>query len=73
MTKIFFFNWISREVNSGVTQVHKQFTHVSRHFPALQREKTVLKMWSQIWSRIAVIVHEISWGKNAKKVKTQKS
>ena len=36
---LFFLNLTSRGVNSGVTQFHTQFTHVSRHFWARNREK----------------------------------
>ena len=67
LKKIFFLNWSSRGVNSGVAQFHMQFTHVSRQFGALSK-KTVLKMWSQIRGSIAMLVH----GKTLKKVQKSK-
>ena len=35
----FFENWTLRGVNSGVTQFHAQFTHISRQFWALNRKQ----------------------------------
>ena len=62
LKKIFFQNWTSRGVNSGVTQLHTQFTHVFRQFWALNRKQnknslgnTVLNMWSQSFRKMAYL------------------
>ena len=66
MKKIFFGNWNSWGVNSGVTQFHTQFTLVFRHFELCKENKknssgkTFLKMWSQILGNMAALVQEIS-------------
>ena len=74
LKKDFFSNWTSRGVNSGITQFHTQFTHVSRKFWALSKKKTknslwktVLKIWSQICGKM--LVDKVALTKNAKKKK----
>ena len=67
-------NWTSRGVNSGVTQ----FMHVYRQLWALstkQQQKslwqTVLKMWSQICGKIAMLVKKVTLKKKVQKSKTK--
>ena len=61
-----FENWTSRGVNSGVTQFHAQFTHISRQFWALNRKqkncfgKTVLKMLSQICGKNPMLANKVT-------------
>ena len=58
-------------VNSGITQFHTQFTQVSRLFLALNtKQKIVLQMWSQICGKMAMLVHNGTLKKSAKKVET---
>ena len=52
-------------------QFHMQLTHVSRQFQALSTKKeslgkTVLTMWSQIFGKIAMLVHKVTLKKSAK-------
>ena len=70
MRFFFFENYTLRGVNSGVTQ----FTHNLHMFiDRVQNEKnslgkTVMKMWSQICGKIAMLVHKVTL-KKRKKVK----
>ena len=77
MEKRFFENWASRGVNSGVTQFHAQFTHISRQLVQKTKKnslgKTVLKLWSQFCCKIGMSVHKVTLKKKCKKVKTHKT
>ena len=65
MFLIFFVeNWILRGLNSDVTEFHTRLTHLSIGiYLKNSLEKTVLKMRSQIYVRIALLVHKITWKK----------
>ena len=72
MKKIILEKWTSRGVNSGVTQYHTEFTHVSRLFCALNRKqtkklgKTGLKIWSQICRKMPEYVQKITLKKKVR-------
>ena len=78
MFLIFFVEiWTSRGVNSGIAQFHTQFIHVSRQYKKStkrvqkrQFRKTVLKMWSQIGGKIAMLVHKVTLKKMHKSKNT---
>ena len=74
---VFFLNWTSRGVKSGFSKFHTHFTLVFRQFWALNRKKkneslakTVLKMWSKVCSKIAMLVHKVTLQKMLKSKNT---